>query len=117
MMEKSLSDLGIEYAFYIKDFLVVDDVLVSFTYSIIMSYEDMRPGVCSEIKTYQFNSSVPYRSNLTFDDILKYVYEQDSCDDLEKTTIFKEAYETLLLKSRTKVVRCGGPEWSISRTL
>jgi len=116
-MEKSLDELGVEYSFYIKEYLVIDNKLISFKYSIIMSYEDMSPGVCSVEKTYKFNSEIHYESELTLSKMIKYVEEEEFCDGIEKTSIFKDAYQDLVTNSKTKVLRCGGPNWSIVRTL
>lgn len=116
-MEKSFSDLGVEYSFYVKNYLVEKNIIKSFEYSIIMNYEDMSPGTCSLNSTYTFKKEFVYSDDLNFSNLIDLILEEEGCSNIESSSVFTNAYAELLRSKERKIVNCMNLNWSLLSTL
>lgn len=108
---------GIEYNFSINSYILIDGKLSSFDYSIVMQYEDNRPGVFSGKSTYRLNCPIEISNPITLTKIISVLVQYEECESIEKTSIFKNAYEKMIESSKTEQVLCSGQEWLLSTLL
>jgi hypothetical protein len=112
-----MKDDGIEYNFSINNYILFDGKLSAFNYNMIMQYEDNSPGVFSEKSTYTFNAPVEVPTPITLNTIISLLTQYEECDSIEKTSIFKNAYQKMIESTKTEHIACSGQEWLLSTLL